>query len=774
MKINDTTKHSLYIILSISLFLFLSSCSTTKHLPDEGVLYTGIKEIKVEDPNTSPAGKEALNEVEAALAFAPNNALLGSSSVRIPFPMGLWFYSGFKRYTKGPGKWIFNKFAKKPILTSTVNPNVRIKVAQNILHEYGFFKGTTAYTVLPNEKDPRKAKLAYTIKMGQPYLYDTINYVTVDNKASDIIQHTAPKSLLRVGDNFSVIKLEAERQRLSKLLRDTGYYYFRPNFIEYLADTVQTPYRVNLRILPKEGLPAMALHPWKVGDISFYLTGDDNEVPNKQMRYKNLDIHYHDKLNIRPSVLYRRMRLKEGALYTAREQARSQQNLARLGVFKYTEMQFMPKDTLETTDTLDLRVNAAFDLPLDGELELNVTTKSNNQTGPGSVFSVSKRNFFKGGEVFSVKLRASYEWQTGKRVDGNSAAINSYEFGASTDLTLPYIAFPRLYKKDYTFPATTTFSLYGDQLNRSGFFKMLSFGGHATYNFQSSVTSRHSLTPFKLNYTLLNGTPEFESIMEENPALALSLKNQFIPSMGYTYTYDNAKLPTTHNPFWWESSITSAGNILSGVYAIFGHGFNEKKELLGNAFAQFTKLTSEVRYHYKIDKNQTLAMRFMAGAIYAYGNSTVAPYNEQFYIGGANSIRAFTVRSIGPGSFRPAPENEYAYIDQTGDLKIEANIEYRFRIFAELHGATFLDAGNIWLLKNDPLRPGGQFKLSGLGQEIALGTGVGLRYDLSVIVLRFDMGIALHAPYDTGKKGYYNIPSFKDGIGWHLAIGYPF
>lgn len=774
MRIIHTVAPLHGVIVGISFLILISGCSTTKHLPNEGILYTGIEEIKIADTNPSPAGKEALTEVEAALSFAPNNALLGSSSVRIPFPMGLWFYSGFQRYTKGPGKWIFDKFAKKPILISTVNPEVRVKVAQNILSEYGFFRGTTAYRVIPDNKDSLKAKIAYAIKMGEPYLYDSIHYVSVNNKANSIIQHTAPKSLLRVGDNFSVIKLEAERQRLSKLLRDTGYYYFRPNFIEYLADTVQTPYRVNLRILPKEALPAAALHPWWIGDISFYLTGDNNEAPNKQMRYKNFDIHYHDKLNVRPSVLHRRMRLKEGELYSANKQNRSQQSLAHLGVFKYTEMQFAPTGTLDT-DTLNLRVNAAFDLPLDGELELNVSTKSNNQTGPGAVFSVSKSNFFKGGEVFSVKLRGSYEWQTGKRVDGNSAAINSYELGASTDLTLPYIAFPWLYKKNYTFPATTMFRLYGDQLNRSGFFKMLSFGGHATYNFQTTVSSRHSFTPFNLSYTLLQDTtPHFNQILQENRALALSLQDQFVPSMRYTYTYDNAKLPSTRNPFWWESSITSAGNILSGAYAIFGKGFNEDKTLLGNAFAQFAKATSEVRYNYKIDNNQTLAMRFMAGAVYAYGNSTVTPYNEQFYIGGANSIRAFTVRSIGPGSFRPKPDNEYAYIDQTGDLKFEANIEYRFRIFGNLHGATFLDAGNIWLIKEDENRPGGQFKLSSLGKDIALGTGVGLRYDLSVIVLRLDVGIALHAPYDTGKKGYYNIPNFKDGMGWHLAIGYPF
>jgi outer membrane protein assembly factor BamA len=211
------------------------------------------------------------------------------------------------------------------------------------------------------------------------------------------------------------------------------------------------------------------------------------------------------------------------------------------------------------------------------------------------------------------------------------------------------------------------------------------------------------------------------------------------------------------------------------IYAAFGKGLNEKdKKLLNSPYAQFLKMTSEIRATLKIANKHYLATRFMGGVLWSYGNQTVPPYSEQFYIGGANSIRAFTVRSLGPGTYNPGSNAKYGYLDQTGDVKFEANVEYRFPLFGDFYGATFLDAGNVWLLRKDENRPGGQLTLRNLGKSIALGTGAGIRYDLTFLVIRLDLGVALHAPYDTGKRGYYNIPKFKDGLGLHFAIGYPF
>ncbi len=764
-------------IVYLLLCLFLLSCSTTKNLPEGAILYTGISKMEIQQPDNSEAGRSTVEEVEAALAYPPNNAFMGSSSVRVPFPFGLWVYNAFVNKEGKLSRWIFNKLAAKPVLISTVNPDVRVKVARNLLNEYGYFNGATAYELVPDKKDPRKAKIAYQVTMNPPYTIDSVYYVRMRNRVDSLLPRMSSERLLRKGDNFNVVRLQAERERIADMLRDHGYYYFRPEYMVYQADTTITPGKVSLRVVPKEGMPRNALRPWKLGKVDFYLNGYRNEPPTDSIRYKDLTIHFEGKLRVRPSVLYNRLYFRPGDRYSQTQQERSQTALARLGTFRYSEFQYVPRDTMRRQDTLDLRINTVYDLPLDGELELNVTAKSNDHIGPGAVFSVTKRNMFGGGETFGVKLRGSYEWQTGNKLDAGGSKINSYELGLSTTLTFPRLLFPTLGKRDLNFPATTTFRLYADQMNRARFFKMLSFGGDASYEFQPSATSHHSVTPFKLAYNLLQHTTvEFDSIADNNKALMKSLQDQFVPSMSYTYTYDDSPITSKRHHVWLQGSITQAGLLMDAAYAIAGKAFDkEGKKLFGNPFAQFIKGTVEARYNYQLGENQRLVGRIMAGAIYSYGNARTAPYNEQFYVGGANSVRAFTIRSIGPGRYyQSSEENKYAYIDRTGDLKFEANLEYRFQIMGDLHGATFLDCGNIWLLREDPDRPEGRLKAGHFFKDLALGTGFGIRYDMDFLVIRFDVGIGLHLPYETGKSGYYNLPRFKDGMGYHFAIGYPF
>lgn len=781
------------LMIYIASIYLLVGCSTTKHLPEGEILYTGQKKMIIENRSTTQMGETALSEVEAALATAPNNSFLGSSTMRIPFPVGLWVYNGFVKYEKGLGRWIFNRFAAQPVLLSTVNPGIRQKAAENVLRDYGYFNGSVSYQTFINPKDSLKAKLQYTVDMRNPYFIDTVSYYGFSERTLRIMEQSRRRSLIKSGEQFNVADLDGERTRISELLRNVGCYYFRSDYLTYQADTTLVPGgHVAMRMIPVPGMPKAAEKPFYLGNSSFSLMGRQGEQPNDSLDYKGLRIYYHDKLRVRPNMLYRwmnyqgyrRKRQVEDStgiarrrsfehLYSAYRQTRIQDRLSRIGIFRYLEMQYTPRDTALVCDTLDWQVIAMLDKPYDAELDFNIKMKSNNQTGPGASFTVTKNNVFGGGETWNVKLDGSYEWQTGK---DRSSLMNSYEIGLSTSLTFPRVVFPRMGNREYDFPATTTFRLYVDQLNRAKYYKLLAFGGNATYDFQPKQTSKHSLTPFRLTFNVLrNPTEAFQQLQEENPALYVSLRNQFIPAFEYTYTYDNSSLKRVRNPIWWQTTVTSAGNLTSLVYRALGEPFDRRdKKLLGVPFAQFLKVNSEFRYHYRIDRNQMIASRVAGGVVWSYGNATTAPYTEQFYIGGANSVRAFAARSVGPGGYMPDKDNKYSFINHVGDVRMEANVEYRFRIVSDLHGAIFLDAGNVWLMRKDETRPGGELTMKNFARQIALGTGAGLRYDLDFLVFRLDLGVALHDPYETGKGGYYNIPKFKDSLALHFAIGYPF
>ena len=761
------------------LCILMSACSTTKNLPEGETLYTGIDKLEVVNEDKTLAGITALTEVEAALAYAPNNAIFGSSSLRWPVPFGLWVYNGFEKYQdkKGIGRWIFDHLGKSPVLMSSVNGETRAKVATNLLHDYGYFNGSVSYKEVP-QKNPKEAKVSYVIDMARPYFLDSIAYLKYPHYADSLIQSTRSLSVLKSEENFSVIKLEEERQRLSNLFRNHGYYYYRPEFTTYRADTLQKSGYVSLQVVPRNGIPAEAKKQYYIGNTSVYLTGYDNEPPTDTLRLRTMTFYYSGKKpGIRPNALMRNVFFRKGELFSQDRQTFTQEAIARMGVFRYSEFRYEPKDTTANGDTLNVNMYATFDKPYNAELELNMTTKSTDQTGPGAVFKITRNNFQRMGANLSFEVRGSYEWQTNSNVEGNSSKLNSYELGTSLSLDFPRLILPwkdtDLLRSRYQ--QKTSFKIYGNLLNRARFFNMLSFGGNVTYDFRKSRTWKHTITPFQLTFnTLMSTTERFDSITATNPSLALSLGDQFIPSMNYTFTYDNARLKRDYQ-LWWENSITSAGNVTSLLYAALGKDFSEKnKKLLGTPFAQFLKLTSEVRALFKVGEKQHIAARLMGGVLWSYGNQTIAPYSEQFYIGGANSLRAFTVRSLGPGTYNPGENTKYGYLDQTGDIKLEANVEYRFPIFGDLYGATFLDAGNVWLMRKDESRPGGELTLKNFAKSIALNTGVGIRYDLTFLVIRLDMGIALHVPYETGKSGYYNIPKFKDGLGLHFAIGYPF
>lgn len=754
--------------------LLLAACSTTRRLGADEVLYTGVKKIRIEPDSGVVLTPAAESAVKQPLSVAPNNPLY-SPYIRTPLPIGLWAWNYL--YTpreKGFKYWFYKRLAKQPVLISKVQPQLRTKVAEQVLENYGYF-GSRAADSLLFRKHGRKAKVDYTLRIAPAWHYSRIAYPATNDGMKPLIDSLRATSLLRAGAQYNLDSLTLERRRISQLLRNRGYYYFRPEYMEYLADTTRGWRQVDLRLNLKADVPAVALKPYRVGDVTVRLT-NIKPGPVDTLRVRDATVIAQRPMKIRPKVLSRALSLRTGQLFTVDAQSRTQTNLNKLGIFRSVNLSVTPLDSLRGADTLGVEIDAQFDYPLEAALETDVTSKSNSFLGPGVTFKVSNNNLFRGGEVLAVKLNGSYEWQTGnKKSGGRSSQLNSYELGLNTTLNIPRLLLPQGMVRRQKYAGSTSFQLGVDLMNRPDFFRLIAFSGSAAYNFQTSPNSRHSLTVFKLTYNkLLHTTEAFDKTMDENPAIAMSFRNQFVPSINYTYTFDKTYGSTGNRRFYWQNSVTSAGNILSGVLSLFGE--KQPQRLFGNQFSQFVKEVSEVKFYHRIGRrNNWLATRFLIGVGYAYGNSEVMPYSEQFYIGGANSIRAFTIRSLGPGSYRPPTDDRNGYLDQTGDFKLEANVEFRFAMLGRLGGAVFLDAGNIWLLKNDPKRPGAELKWKGLLNEIALGTGVGLRYDISYLVIRADLGIGLHTPYpDPDKRGYYNLPSFKDGLGFHLAIGYPF
>ena len=836
----------------------MGACSETKNLAEGETLYVGIKEVSYERPpkerkerkdstgvitalgnaynavegylkgteaSTDPSGKirkanvsdatdisgkskksdldayaTAKSEVEGVLAYKPNNSLMGSSYHRQPLAIGLWTYNRYVGSQRRFGKWMINTFAATPVTLTTVNPRVRSKVAQNTLRNYGYFRGQVTHDTIPR-RNPRKAKIAYQVQTGPLFHLDSIAYLSFPAKADSMIQTNMRWTKLHRGAPFSVPDLDGERTRLSEVFRNNGFYYFRPEYIVYRADTVARPLFVQLQVVPSPDIPEQAERQYYIGRTQINVYEYDARELVDTLGRRNVRMAYSGKAG-RPPLKMRAIRrfisLRRGELYNLSKQNDMQTNLANMGIFSQLNVRFTPRlaparheadslaaQTREQTDslpvreglsdTLDVEITARLDKPYDAEFKGNIASKSNGLVGPGVSFTMSKINAFRGAETLSFEGHGSYEWMTGAQIQGKRSVMNSYEYGASLNLTYPRLLLLGLGKYlNRRAKATTAYKLSADWMNRSGYFNRFSLGMRIAHTYQRRQGIMHEIVPLRLDYEKqLRTTAKFDSIVANNPALYVSLRDQFVPSAQYALTLTNPRSKNHKRRL--TLTLKEAGNLTSVGYRIGGKPFAEQnKNLFGVPFAQYVKLTAEYTQQYRIGHTRTyLAGRLFAGMIYSYGNAAVAPYGDLFSVGGANSIRAFGVRSIGPGSYNPK-NSGYSYIDETGDLKLEANLEYRFPLVSNLYGALFADAGNVWLRKPDPNRPGGSIRLSTLGREIALGTGFGLRYDLDFLVIRFDVGVGIHAPYDTGCSGYYNMPRFWDSLGFHLAVGYPF
>ena len=820
--------------------LLLSSCSTTQNIPDGDQLFVGLTKINYERGDSGvPAAVANKNfittqeEVEAALATAPNGALFGSSYHRTPFPYGLWIWNAFSGKDGKVAKWLTESFGKQPVLMSWVNPELRAQVAQTVLHNHGYFHGQVGYNVV-TQRNPKKAKIGYDVTMGPLLTIDSISYLGFPAEADSLIKATAHQSLLHTGDAFTAAALDGERTRISTLFRNNGYYYYQPAYASYLADTVSVPGKAQLRLQLANGIAEEARRKYYIGNITVNLQKNFMQEPTDSLRRRTFTLRYNGKRSpVRPRVVMGAMRLRHRQPYSYDQYLESANALNATGLFSMTDFQFIRRDGLDVSeidfirelekpsdflaltsnlssrrvslspllsdDTLDLVVNCVFDRPYDVYFETNFTKRTIGRMGPELKIGFTKRNAFRGGEKLDVNLHGSYEWQT----RSSSGDMNTYEYGADVSLEFPRLVAPfmggnqirrrmeRMWERGIT-PnpnrwrrvATTMAKVSSDIVRRPGYYKMHIVSGEWTYRWQPSATSRHEFSPLTLKYQYMNShTEKFDSIIKNSPYLAATMSNYFIPQMRYTYVY--ASPADKLNPIRWELTLSESGNLTSLAYMAAGKKWNEEdKELFKNPYAQFVKVETDFTKTWQLSQHSQLVGHLNAGLGICFGNSSDLPFSERFYIGGANSVRAYPLRSIGPGRFMGDYEGnrQLSYLLQNGDVKLQANLEYRQRLFGNLHGAVFLDAGNVWLRKDleigiddiSIMFKEAYFRFGEFFKQMAVGTGVGLRYDLDFLILRLDWGIGLHVPYETTKSGFYNVDKFSRHQTLHFAIGYPF
>lgn len=761
-------KYISQIIPLLLAVLLVGSCSSTSSVPEGDQLYIGLKPIEYKEYEKNDHFYAVQEEVEAALATAPNGAFFGSSYHRT-IPYKLWIWNNFSNSETKLGKWIAKTFGSAPVLMSWVNPELRTSVAQSVLRNHGYLGGTVSYMV-EQQKNPKKAKIAYTVNMNELSTVDTLEYVNFPSLSDSLIRLHADEARIKPGDPFDVSALDAERSRLSTLFRNNGFYYYQPSYASYLADTLAVPGKVHLRLQLADNIPAAANHKWYIGKMNVNIMKQSMEQLRDTFTYRRLTLAFNGrKPPIRARLLLRHLRLLPKQQFSYDAYMESADRLSNSGQYSSVQFAFTPQDTTALCDTLDMTVSCVLNKPYEAYVETNYSNKINGRTGPEIVVGFKKKNAFRGGEVIDLNLHGAYEWQT----NGQGSDYNSYEYGTDLSVSFPRMIVPFLKPYRYYNTPTTTVRASTNVVNRPGYFKMHTASGDWTYKWQPTDRKKHEFSPLTIKYQHLTyATHKFDSIMYANPYLYATMQDIFIPKMIYSFTYTSPK--KYRNPIYWNITASEAGNILSLGYMAAGKKWgDEGKEMFKNAYAQFFKIESDFTKTWATGLKSQLVGHINVGLVYSYGNMKATPYSEQFYVGGANSIRAFPVRSVGPGSYY-TDVARLSYLDQTGDMKFLANLEYRFNLFGNLYGAAFLDAGNVWGLKDDGYRSGARFKLKNIAKEMALGTGVGVRYDLEFLILRLDWGVGLHMPYDTGKGGYYNIRRFKDSHSLHLAVGYPF
>jgi outer membrane protein assembly factor BamA len=758
------------LIIFIAVSLFTGACSNTRFLNDDQQLYTGLVKTRIEGRDKIKSVKYANEVVEAITSVKPNNSIFGTRRVWPPF--GLWTHNYFKSEKRGKdGGWIYRNFAKDPVLISTVNPELRCDQLEKALFGYGFFHATATYELQVKKSNRRKAKIGYVIQLDSAFRLNRILTNPPADSVDLFINKHIENSDLNPGDVFNVDLMKSEKSVIASQLVEQGYYFVGPNNIEFIADTTRAPYKVDLKVGKDAGTPGYVFNKYRVGDIKVRfirksIDKDKQTSSQDSIFYQGIYIIGSSGILV-PEAVRHCIQFDTGDLYSGSRHQGTIKQLNNYGIFRSVRVQFLIADTALQQLNMLVELTPKDNVSLD--LEGYVQGKSTGFAGPGMEATLAHGNIGRKANRLQLKLTGEFEWQIGNQSADNLGS-NSWNAGISTAFVFPRFILPFTIRGEKNLLSSRTICDLGFEfLNNVRYYRMTSTTAGYSYQWKKRQKITNTFSPVKINMVnLLQTTAEFDSIVESNIYVKKSFEEQTILGMEYGFTYDNTTV--NFNGTYVQAIVSTSGNLAS---LISGAGNSEEPyKIFGNVYSQFLKASLDMRYYTRTIK-KGMAFRVYAGSGYSYGNTSVMPYIEQFYSGGSTSLRAFTARSLGPGSY--IPEEQNGIIDQTGDIRLEFNAEYRVAISGTVYGAVFADVGNVWLLNEDENRPGSGFAFNTFTKQLAVGTGFGLRFDFDFFVLRTDLGLPLRNTYESD-DGYWldDFSKVFSGSQFSLAIGYPF
>ncbi|EKF55700.1 surface antigen (D15) [Galbibacter marinus] len=760
---NIIKSHKQLLMLLFAGCLF--SCSVKSYIPEDELLYTGA-EIQVNSQSDSIELPRAIkDELEELLRPVPNSKFLG---------MRLGLRSYYRAQREDPGfinKFFNKKIGEEPVYLSDVDRQKTEELINNRLENRGFYRNLVGSG---SEIKKYTASVDYTVQINEPYRIANYSLLQDSTLVFKHIAQSLPNSLISTGDRFDLDLFKNERERIDTYMKSKGFYNFNDDFLLFEADTNQYKgKKLDLYLKLKEETPLASKVPYKLNSIKVhanYSVDTESQLADS-VQYKGITYIQHGDF-FKPERLAPFILLETGQYYNPITSKFTSNRLSKIGVYKYTSIRYDQVKPPIEGDSVALLDASIFLSPLNKHAlraELQANSKSNNFVGPALALTYTNRNLFKGGEIFSTTARFGFEQQIGG--EGDNSGARSLQLGLKTDLIFPRILFPLKLDLgfDYEVPKTKI-STAIEYLNRQDLYRSISLLAGFGYTWNANEYVYHELIPISFNYSSLSNTSEaFEELLAENPYLRNSFEQKFIAGLNYSFVYNEVNDLQKRSPIYFAANFEIAGNALSLISGSANE--NGTESILGMEYAQYIRTDIDFRYQYRFDDQQALVARLFGGIGYAYGNSISMPYSKQYYSGGPFSVRAFRIRALGPGTYQPNADNQElgsaSYIDQTGDIRLEANLEYRFPIMSFVKGALFADAGNVWLLKQNPALIGGEIS-SGFMKELGVGVGAGVRVDVQGFVIRFDLAAPIHKPY----QDHYDLDLSKPIL--NFAFGYPF